>query len=186
MIGSCEEIEKVAHEKGYDVKWVPNPRYLAPRGMKVYLAGPITGLTYGAGQDWRQYVSQRFTPGIVGYSPLRAKQYLDDGNVIRDNQEEVTMHGDLSAALSSDKGIVARDRYDCKTADLILMNLLGATRVSIGTMVEIGWATAYDKPVVLVMESEGNIHDHMMVRTLPFIVRDLDSAVKVVNAILLQ
>jgi nucleoside 2-deoxyribosyltransferase len=153
---------------------------------KVYLAGPITGLTYGQGQDWRQYVSQRFSKGILGYSPLRAKQYLDNGHIITDNQDELIMHGDLSAALSSDKGICARDRYDCKTADLILMNLLGATRVSIGTMVEIGWATAYDKPIVLVMEAEGNLHDHMMVRTLPFIVRNLDNAIKVVNAILLQ
>ena len=38
------------------------------------------------------------------------------------------------------KGIVTRDRWDVAKADVVLMNLVGATQVSIGTMVELGWA----------------------------------------------
>ena len=36
--------------------------------------------------------------------------------------------------------------------DVVLMYLIGAKKVSIGTMIEAGWADAYRKPVVLVLE----------------------------------
>jgi nucleoside 2-deoxyribosyltransferase len=62
--------------------------------------------------------------------------------------------------------------------------MAGATRVSIGTVMEIAWAHAYGKPVVLVME-EGNVHDHPMIRECsPFIVHTLDEGIELVNAIL--
>lgn len=49
---------------------------------------------------------------------------------------------------------------------------------------EIAWADAWRKPVVLVMEN-ANIHDHAMIREVSgFIVPDLDEAIRAVTAIL--
>ena len=68
--------------------------------------------------------------------------------------------------------------------DMVLMNLLGATKVSIGSMIELGWADAFRKPVVLVIE-EGNCHMHAIVQEIAgFIVPTLDQGIEVVKSIL--
>jgi Nucleoside 2-deoxyribosyltransferase len=124
---------------------------------KVYLAGPISGLPYAQAQVWRNVVADSLGPMIECYSPLRCKDYL-------------RVHGALEGSyegnpLSTDRGIMTRDHWDCMTCDLVFANLLGATeRVSIGTAMEIAWAHAYRKPLVLVIEDAGNIHDHPMIR----------------------
>jgi nucleoside 2-deoxyribosyltransferase len=80
---------------------------------------------------------------------------------------------------------MTRDRYDVMSSDVVLFNLLGTTTVSIGTCIEFGWADAFRKPVVLVMEPEGNLHDHPMVREAAgYIVPTLDEAVQVLDCIL--
>lgn len=64
------------------------------------------------------------------------------------------------------------------------MNLVGAERVSIGTMIEAGWADAFRKPVVLAIE-EGNMHHHAMLEHISgWIVSDLDQAIDVTKALL--
>lgn len=148
----------------------------------VYLAGPITGTTYGECTDWREYVKRNLAPGVVGYSPMRAKAYLAR------LPDAISGHGREYAhlgALSLGAGVVARDRFDTTRCDVVLVNLLGASRVSIGTMIELGWADAARNPIVLAMEDDNPTHDHMMVRTLAgYIVPTLDEAIHVVNAIL--
>ena len=43
----------------------------------VYLAGPITGLTYDGATDWRAYAKARLAKfGIQAVSPMRAKEFL--------------------------------------------------------------------------------------------------------------
>jgi nucleoside 2-deoxyribosyltransferase len=65
------------------------------------------------------------------------------------------------------------------------VNLLGAKKVSIGTCVEIGWANAHDIPIVLIMEPDGNPHDHAFVtETASFRTDNLNDAVYIVKAIL--
>jgi hypothetical protein len=48
----------------------------------VYLAGPITGTSYGECNDWRDYAASRFADRpdnlIAVISPLREKHYLKD------------------------------------------------------------------------------------------------------------
>ncbi len=122
----------------------------------VYLAGQITGLSYDGGQNWRLEAAELLASyGIDSRSPLRCKEFLRDIGVLNDNHD---FH-----PLSADAGIVARDRNDVMTCGAVLMNLLGTTKISVGTMIEVGWADAFRKPVVLVMES-GNVHSHPMVR----------------------
>jgi nucleoside 2-deoxyribosyltransferase len=144
----------------------------------VYLAGPISGLSYGQCTDWRAYARQNLIlHGIEGLDPMRGKDYLAHEEKIADSY--------AGTVLSSQKGITTRDRWDCQRADVVLVNLLGADRVSIGTVMEIAWADAVRTPIVLVTEPKGNIHDHAMIREAAgFIVPTLDDAISIVVAIL--
>jgi hypothetical protein len=145
---------------------------------KVYLAGPISGLTYDGAQQWREYAKGILAPEIHAYTPLRAKQYLRTEGVL---QQSYDVH-----PLSTDRGINTRDHFDCMTSDLILCYLLGATERSTGTIMEVAWSFAYKKPLVVVMEKEGNCHDHPMLReAIGYRTEDLDQALNIVRAILL-
>ncbi len=150
---------------------------------KVYLAGPITGLTYQGATDWREYMVKRFEPNIAAMSPMRGKDYLAAmPGLIGGSPEETYM----KEVISSQRGILGRDRNDVKTADAILMNVLGAKIVSIGTMIEAGWADAYRIPVVLVIESgKENIHNHVMLDGLAtYRVDNLDAAEHLIRVLL--
>lgn len=165
---------------------------------KVYLSGPITGLTYDAGNDWRVKVTkaledqpdcisgqpdtwQRLVPQTIKcLNPLRSHEFLrrlgklDDENYLKEPE----------SFLVTDEFIGVRDWWDTTRADAILVNLLGAQRVSIGTVLEIGMAHAARVPVILVMEDK-NVHDHCMVRnysTMRF--DDLAKAVIATKALL--
>ncbi|GAG68694.1 unnamed protein product [marine sediment metagenome] len=122
----------------------------------VYLAGPISGCSYDGCTDWREYVMRALPDGITGLSPMRSKQYLIGETTVADQYD--------AKVLSTQRGIFARDSWDCRRCDAILVNLLGAEKVSIGTVMEIAWAHAFNKPVVLVMEEEDNLHEHSMLR----------------------
>jgi nucleoside 2-deoxyribosyltransferase len=143
----------------------------------VYLAGPITGESYGGATDWRETVSMRLLQaGIVGLSPMRGKQYLQDVVDIADSYPAHIM--------STEKAIVTRDTFDVQRCDAVLVNLLGAKRVSIGTMIEVGLAYAQRKPIVVVMEPD-NIHQHAFVRQMAgYVLDNLDDAVRVTITLL--
>jgi nucleoside 2-deoxyribosyltransferase len=127
--------------------------------MKIYLAGPIAHLTYDEAQGWRnEAIAYLAEFGIKGISPLRGKEFLREvGKIGIDTFNE---------ALASDEGIVTRDRYDVRTSDLMLVNLLGAKQVSSGTPAEYGWADAFGTPVITVIEREGSPYDHPFIRGL--------------------
>ena len=127
----------------------------------VYLSGPITGLTYSECNDWREYAIKTLAAeGIDGFSPMRGKRYLDkEGVPISDCPDLKGKH-----PISSTPAITMRDRWDCRRCDITLINVLGAETVSVGSMVEAGWAEAFGHPVILVMENEGNPHDRAILR----------------------
>ena len=60
--------------------------------------------------------------------------------------------------------VFERDKFDATRADILIVNLTGANRVSIGTMMEIAWAHLAGKFIVVVMEKVGNPHMHAFVR----------------------
>lgn len=145
----------------------------------VYLAGPISGLDHGECTEWRQHVIDTLPEGIEGLSPMRSKKYLQNAGVLDGAYD--------NWPLSTQRGIYARDRFDCTRADAVLVNMLGAKKVSIGTVMEIAWAADNNIPLVLVMEESGNLHDHIMIReACPFTVDDLDEAVHILGALLLS
>lgn len=138
--------------------------------FQIYLAGPISGLSYGGATDWRESFTQKLFDMSNGevqcLSPMRGKrEYLKDVKEIADNYGHIDY-------MASGQAITMRDRFDCKRADAVVFNFLGAKRVSIGSCIELGWADDGVKPCILVMEKEDstqfqqvkNLHEHSMVR----------------------
>lgn len=153
--------------------------------MKVYLAGPITGLTVDGAMTWRKYARRALADvGITAYSPLRLQEMmlrsfgkLDAGGL---GSDYVDTHPLLSAA-----GMTTRDRHDVRTSDAVLVNLLGAERASIGTAMEVAWADAYRVPTVVVLE-DGSVHDHALLRQVAgYVTHDLDTGLECIKGILL-
>lgn len=143
----------------------------------VYLAGPILGQTYGEANAWRNYVVKNLPPNIVALSPMRNKEYLSSAEII--NKLEHTNQ------LSTPRGINTRDRNDVIRADLVLVNFLGATNISIGTCIELGWADILRKPIIITMDTT-NVHWHKMVRDIAgFIFPTIEESVEMVKKILL-
>jgi len=152
----------------------------------VYLAGPISGLNFEGATDWREAVAADLAAaGIKGLSSMRAKEYLRDAyDAAGGFSATCAEYGTLSS-LSGPRGIMTRDRFDATRCDVLLVNLLGAERISIGTMMEVAWADLCRTPIVCAIEP-GNIHDHAMLNeAIGFRVPSLDEALHVVKAILL-
>lgn len=148
---------------------------------RLYLAGPITGCSFEECDDWRTGVRRHLGEyGIACFSPLRGLEHLMN--------EKALFTGDYDAdhPLSNDTGSTVRCRDDILRSDAVLVNFLGAVRVSIGTCIELGWADAFRKPVIAVMETAGNIHEHALVRgTIGFRLPTLPAAVQMVKQLLL-
>lgn len=150
----------------------------------VYLAGPITGLSYREAIGWRETVIERLAvsaPHVRCIDPMRAKQHLAQ-------IAEIGAFGH-SGGLLDGHAVVSRDLYDVQRVDVLLMNLAGAEQTSIGCMVELGWARAHGKFILVVLpEAEranaatvagvaANPHDHLFVHEVASaVVGDLDSA----------
>lgn len=148
---------------------------------RVYFAGPIAGLDYKGATDWREVVAKQLAPDILALSPMRGKDYLAAYTDIGGTPG--AMHA-MNNAMSTPAAIVTRDRNDTTKSDAVLMNLLGAKKVSIGTMIEAGWADAARVPIVLVIEPD-NIHQHaMLIDIAGYIVPTLDEAVHILKAFL--
>jgi nucleoside 2-deoxyribosyltransferase len=151
----------------------------------VYLAGAIAGLAYDDVTDWRIQAKARLAErGIEVLNPMRAKQRLSDQNEgrISTNFNDYAHNGAFFTA----KGIMTRDSTDVRRCDAMLVNLLGAEKVSMGTVMELGWGFILPKPAVVAIEAWGNPHDNhpMIHEAMPFRVTTLDEAIDSVAILL--
>lgn len=152
----------------------------------VYLSGPITGLSYQeARYGWRQEVADALVwpkddsalTGITVLSPMRHEAHLAEMTDIETNYPD--------HFFSKPKVIVEKDRLDIKRSDVVLVNVLGAKRISIGTVSEIAMAYEQGKQIVLVMEDAGNPHEHPFVTELVSLrLNNLTDAVEAIRSLL--
>lgn len=151
---------------------------------KVYLAGPIGGLTYDGAQAWRTEISnllnEKSDGRIRGYSPLRGKE------VLREHGPLTTGSYGAYCSLATTQSIMARDYNDCHTSDLIIADLI-AEDISIGTVMEIAFAYAHRVPVIGIFDSRGNkTCNHAMIQAaVPFRAYTLNEAADMACSILL-
>jgi len=148
----------------------------------VYLAGPIANTEAGVSLDWRGAAWMALTArNIECLSPMRAKETLARQKI----GDDFHAYEDRGIFFTS-RAIMTRDFNDVKRCDAILVNLLGAEVASLGTVMELGWAYALQKPVVVAIEPIGNLHDRhpMIEETICFRAPDLDAAVDAVAIVL--
>lgn len=147
----------------------------------VYLAGPIAGLNYEGATAWRDTAADALKLYCVtALTPMRDKHYLRAVGIL--GREGYNQH-----PLSTNKGLVTRDRHDCQHADAILMNLSGAKIASIGSMIEFGWADSARVPIVTVLDlaDTDNPHIHGFVKELSgFIVPTLEQGIDIILSLI--
>ena len=151
---------------------------LAPSKKLLFLAGPLTGLSYEEALAWRTEVERKLPSDIVAFSALRKKHYLSDETVLKDSYAD--------RPLSTPRGTITRDRNDVLRCDALFVNLLGAKQVSVGTMFELAWADLKRIPIVIVME-QGNINDHAFVREVAgYVAQSIDEGIDIAVSVLSQ
>jgi nucleoside 2-deoxyribosyltransferase len=133
--------------------------------LLVYLAGPMTGMTMEYVRKWREEAQQKLeSNGFTVLNPARGLVFLKPEVVVKDAYED---------EFSENKHVVfTRDKFDSTRADVLIVNLLKTTRVSIGTMMEMAWAHLSGRFLVTVMEREGNPHTHAFVRETSCVICD--------------
>ena len=124
--------------------------------MKVYLAGPITGKSFD--EVISRYAEKTAILADFDYevlSPMTGKGGLRGVNAF--------VSSGYASPVANDHSIFERDHWMVAQADIVLADLSNATKVSIGTTMELAWASHLGKHTILVM-GENNPHDHAFIK----------------------
>ena len=128
--------------------------------MRVYLSGPIAGLTFDEANEWRQKVADAFAiVGIETLNPLRRRMFFNA------DEEDI-----------SPNEIVQRDLTDIRASDLVLIHW--SSMSSIDTACELWECYRSGKPAILV-SSDPRVTKHPWVQVCATrIFGDLAEAIK--------
>lgn len=138
----------------------------------VYLAGPISDNTTAEANDWRNALKARLADvGIVGISPLRCEPKTDGVYQL--------FYDDI--CFGTKKAIAGKNRYDVKRCDATVAYL---PSLSVGTLIELGWAKGYEKPVVVVSTLPGVYNHPLVEESSNWIVPDFDYAYEIIVGLL--
>jgi nucleoside 2-deoxyribosyltransferase len=123
--------------------------------MKIYLAHPISGLSYDEVMDYYKDTTMKMM--MAGYKvlcPMTGKDAL---------RNEVSFKAEgYGTPISTNRAILGRDHWMINQADVVYINLTGSKSISIGCCMELAFAYTHHKHVILVMEKD-NIHKHCFV-----------------------
>lgn len=141
--------------------------------MKIYLAGPISGKAYN--EVVELYKAKSYVFSMMGYDvlcPMTGKTYLR-------NEIEFKASGYEQFPVSTNHAIFERDMWMVSNCDIILADLSNSgDRVSIGTMMELAWASLLGKHAIVILPKE-NIHRHAFVlESADIVFETLDEAKK--------
>lgn len=147
--------------------------------MHVYLAGPILGCTEGQANDWRQYADGILKPhGIIGISPLRCEPI--HGSHYGTGYPEDPRFG-------TSRAIAHKNLFDVRQCHMTLAYLpkpLKGRKQSWGTLSEVAWAKALDKPAIVVSNDPEVIAHPVVNANAGWLVPNLDAGLDVVIGIL--
>lgn len=154
----------------------------------IYLAGPILGCTKSEASDWRNGVQQEINYRLGGgmmpmKSPITCISPLRCEPIIGERYEA----GYNDPKFGTARAIGAKNHFDTKQADMVLAFLPKPPEdrhQSYGTIVEIGWAKALEKPVIVVSD-DSSIAEHPVIQyCADWFLPDLVSAVDVIVGLL--
>lgn len=132
----------------------------------VYLAGPISGKDYASVMCYIEKTAARLEE--MGYEilhPMLGKSYLR-------TELEFRAHG-YENPVSTNHAIFERDRWMVARCDIVLAQLQDAfDRVSIGTVMELAWASMLGKHTIVIIGAPANIHRHAFILEAADIVFD--------------
>ena len=122
---------------------------------KIYIAHPISGGSATEVYKWFDDTANTLMNfGFDVMSPLLGKGHL---------RTELKFRAEgYNHPLSTNHAIYERDKWMCERADVVLTDLSGTERVSIGCMMEMAWAAAAGVHTICVMPKE-NVHRHAFV-----------------------
>lgn len=155
---------------------------------KIYLSGPMTGLTVEEATTRRSFYFKNLSDCFELVSPMRDWHLMTNQQDRQFILEEIRPHSNdknkNNVSFCSDKEIMNRDRFDVIMSDGMILDLLGATRPSIGAVAELCWAYEFNKPVVLVMEDEGNVNEHAFINEMSsFRVNSRERACEIIRSV---
>ncbi len=144
---------------------------------KVYLAGPINGLTVSQATTWRNHAALLLEyTDFECIDPLRGKISMHaDGDRPMDGYDILFSH---------EKSVISRDLYDIDRADVFLLNTIWANSDSVGSLVELGYAKCRNIPIVTVINGEGPWANCAWVREpSTFIAESLEDATDIIRTL---
>jgi hypothetical protein len=151
----------------------------------VYLSGPIDGLTFREATGWRNFAADELGDLCQILDPMRDVEVEDPDAPLTASVEDSATVWSCDRAMMTDRGLVARDHHDTCRSTVVVVNLLGAKKRSIGTITEIAWAWHERIPTVVIMEPDGNTHEHPFIRVMTdYRVDSIERAVQVVRSLL--
>jgi nucleoside 2-deoxyribosyltransferase len=146
--------------------------------MRIYLAGAIAGCSIGEANDWRDAAIARLAlHGITGISPLRCEPPVNG------------RYGELSGdpKFGTARAIASKNLLDVDHCDVVLAYLPkppDGRRVSVGTVIEIGWAHAMGKPVILVTDDPALAGHPLVNFCSAWLLASLDEAIELLVGLL--
>jgi len=123
--------------------------------LSIYAVHPISGRSADDVFNYYQRTQETLTNyGFNVFVPLYGKNNL--------RCEKEFKASDYRSPVSCNHAIFNRDKWMVLQADIIYANFLGTPLVSIGSMMELAWASDHNKHIIVTME-EDNIHRHAFV-----------------------
>ena len=143
----------------------------------VYLAGTISGLTYGQASGPRDYAANLLLKrGWDVLDPMRGYQILSTlgDTPISEGQEVKSMLG------ITDTAITQRDRDDIRRSDVLLV--FSGNAATWGTGFEWEFAFNLGKPIVIICDEDSPTRNHPWCRTMcSGFVSSVDEAVEFID-----
>lgn len=144
----------------------------------VYLAGPITGRTIGEANDWRYpIIAELRQHSIIGISPLRCEPARGDRYTIANADPQ----------FGTARAIGSKNMMDVRLCTLTLAYLPAALNTpwpSVGTISELAWAKAMNKPTILVSDDPRIIEHPVIDSNSGWMLGTLREAVGVIIGVL--
>lgn len=138
-----------------------------------YNCGPMAELSLDEANSWRDEVTQYFadnTENIRSVNPTRGKVPTDKFGVDYDNSFR-----------SRSSYIFKRDFNDVKKCDFMFIHFpITARNLSIGSIVEIGWATVLQKPMFVITHNQRIAKHPLIKEPAVWIGNSLEKGVEVV------
>jgi nucleoside 2-deoxyribosyltransferase len=130
----------------------------------IYLGGTFYQFTADQVRTRQALIEDHLIQGITVHKP----KHRDDYNP------------DLGA--NRDQTLTMRDKYMVKNSDLVVLDIGGTERPPRGILIEVGWASALDIPILLIIDPDSPHHFNMLTSLCTWQVATHKDAIHIINA----